>query len=438
MNFNQICVIGLGYIGLPTSLLFAKNGLKVIGVDTNQSILNTLSLGLPPIQEYGIENLIEHAISKQLLVPRSKPESSDAFIIAVPTPFVYDSSNPSSIPSPDISFIYAACNSIAPVLKKGDLVILESTSPVGTSDLISKQLEKLRPDLKLPHSHSEASDIFIAYCPERVIPGNIFQELVFNDRIIGGITPASAEIATSLYKLFVRGRCISTDSKTAELCKLAENAYRDVNIGFANELSIVASEYGINANELIHISNLHPRVNILQPGIGVGGHCIAVDPWFIVKDFPDQTPIIQAARKTNDLRPKWISSKIRTAIDSFAAKSPHKEISICILGLSYKPDVDDLRESPAVLIAKELCNIFAGKISIAEPFVSKLPDELCSTSNLINFEEALNSCDILVLLVPHKLFLDEISKESLESKCIIDPANFLLSKTFYDEKSQRH
>lgn len=433
MNFNQICVIGLGYIGLPTSLLFAKNGLKVIGVDTNQSILDALSLGLSPIQEFGIETLMEHAISKQLLAPRSKPESSDAFIIAVPTPFVHDSSNPSSIPSPDISFIYAACNSIAPVLKKGDLVILESTSPVGTSELISNYLQKLRPDLKLPHSDSEASDIYIAYCPERVIPGNIFQELVFNDRIIGGITPASARIATSLYKLFVRGQCISTDSKTAELCKLAENAYRDVNIGFANELSFVASEYGINANELIHISNLHPRVNILQPGIGVGGHCIAVDPWFIVKDFPNQTPIIQAARRTNDLRPKWISSKIHNAIDSFAAKFHLKEISICILGLSYKPDVDDLRESPAVIIAKELCNIFPGKISIADPFISKLPDGLSSICNLINFEEASNNCDILVLLVPHKVFLDEMSKEGPGSKCVVDPANFLLSNTVYGQ-----
>jgi UDP-N-acetyl-D-mannosaminuronic acid dehydrogenase len=370
MSFHQICVIGLGYIGLPTSLLFAKNGVKVIGVDTKQSILDMLNLGLSPIQEAGIEPLIAHSISNKLLVPRNKPESSDAFIIAVPTPFIHDPKYPGSIPLPDLGYIYAACNSIAPVLKKGDLIILESTSPVGTSELISSQLQKLRPDLVLPHSHSVVSDIFIAYCPERVIPGNIFHELVFNDRIIGGITPSSAKIATSLYELFVKGRCICTDSRTAELCKLAENAYRDVNIGFANELSMVASAYGINEQELINLSNLHPRVNILQPGIGVGGHCIAVDPWFIVKDFPNQTSIIQASRATNDLRPRWISSKICNAIDLFIADSSPKEISICILGLSYKPNVDDLRESPAIKIAKELLNIYPKKISIVEPFIT--------------------------------------------------------------------
>jgi UDP-N-acetyl-D-mannosaminuronic acid dehydrogenase len=435
MKFSQICVVGLGYIGLPTSLLFAKSGLRVIGVDTNQSILDTLSLGLPPIEEYGIEPLIKHAISNQLLMPSSKPESSDAFIIAVPTPFIRDPNNFSPIPSPDISYIYAACNSIAPVLKRGDLIILESTSPVGTSELISKRLQKLRPDLVMPQCHSTDSDIYIAYCPERVIPGNIFQELVFNDRIIGGITPTSARIASDLYQLFVKGQCICTNSRTAELCKLAENAYRDVNIGFANELSKVAFEYGINANELIQLSNLHPRVNILQPGIGVGGHCIAVDPWFIAKDFPSDTPIIQAARRTNDSRPKWVSSEIRNTINLFASKSPQKEISICILGLSYKPDVDDLRESPAVLIAEELSKVFPGKISIVEPFISKLPDELSSICKLLNFEEASSNCNILVLLVPHKIFLDKITNQILETKCVIDPTSFLTNNKDYIKQS---
>jgi UDP-N-acetyl-D-mannosaminuronic acid dehydrogenase len=431
MNFNQICVIGLGYIGLPTSLLFAKNGLKVIGVDTNQSILDTLSLGLSPIKESGIEPLIEQAISEKLLVPRNKPETSDAFIIAVPTPFIHDLKAPDSIPSPDLSFIYAACNAIAPVLKKGDLIILESTSPVGTSELISNQLQKLRSDLELPHSHSEASDIYIAYCPERVIPGNIFHELVFNDRIIGGITLASANIATSLYKLFVKGRCLSTDSKTAELCKLAENAYRDVNIGFANELSRVATSYGINAHELISLTNLHPRVDILQPGIGVGGHCIAVDPWFIAKDYPDETPIIQASRVTNDLRPKFILSRILRSIDSFLSTQNSKSfnnISICVLGLSYKPDVDDLRESPAVSIAKELCSIFPERTTIVEPFINKLPPELNSLTTLSNFECAIQECDILILLVPHKLFLDELLKNNASPATLIDPVDFLLAK----------
>ncbi|MGC3339089.1 UDP-N-acetyl-D-mannosamine dehydrogenase, partial [Pseudomonas aeruginosa] len=302
MSFQTISVIGLGYIGLPTAAVFASRQKKVIGVDVNQAAVDTINRGEIHIVEPDLDMVVHAAVTEGYLRATTSPEPADAFLIAVPTPFKHEH-------EPDLTFIEAASKSIAPVLKKGDLVILESTSPVGATEQMARWLAEFRPDLTFPQTHGETSDIRVAHCPERVLPGHVLRELVENDRVIGGMSEKCSEAASRLYKIFVKGECIITNARTAEMCKLTENSFRDVNIAFANELSIICDKLDINVWELIRLANRHPRVNILQPGPGVGGHCIAVDPWFIVSKTPDEAKLIRSAREVNDYKPFWVLEK---------------------------------------------------------------------------------------------------------------------------------
>ncbi|MDO5691396.1 MAG: UDP-N-acetyl-D-mannosamine dehydrogenase [Pseudomonadota bacterium] len=394
---KTISVIGLGYIGLPTAAVFAASGVKVIGVDTNENVVNLINKGKIHIIEPGLEDVVKKAVKDKLLIAQSKPSHADAYLIAVPTPFHRDH-------EPDLSYIKTASKSIASVLKKGDLVILESTSPVGTTEQMSTWLAEARPDLTFPQSSGEDSDIRIAHCPERVLPGKVLNELVMNDRVIGGMTPRCSSAASSLYQIFLKGACIITNARTAEMCKLTENSYRDLNIAFANELSIICDKLNINVWELIQLANRHPRVNILQPGAGVGGHCIAVDPWFIVHKTPDESQIIRTARKVNDEKPQWIIKKIYSEIKKIESKGrPLNEINIAILGITFKPNIDDLRESPALEISRVLIKNLNLKIAIIEPNIKQLPDDL-SNARLLNLEEGLSQADIIAVLVKHDQF----------------------------------
>ncbi|MDR0762404.1 MAG: UDP-N-acetyl-D-mannosamine dehydrogenase, partial [Campylobacteraceae bacterium] len=346
MSNKTVSVIGLGYIGLPTAAMFAAGGIKVIGVDVNQYAVDTINQGKIHIVEPELDKLVSNVVASGYLKAVTKPKTADAFIIAVPTPF-------KDKHEPDLSYIESAAEAIAPVLKKGDLVILESTSPVGATEQMAERLSSKRSDLTFPQTHGEDSDIRVAHCPERVLPGRILKELVENDRIIGGMTPKCSNAAVKLYKSFVKGECIITDAKTAEMCKLTENSFRDVNIAFANELSIICDKLGINVWELISLANRHPRVNILQPGCGVGGHCIAVDPWFIVSKTPKEAKLIRTAREVNSHKPEWVVDKVDEAISRFLKENPQKNknnITVACFGLAFKPDIDDLRESPAVEI----------------------------------------------------------------------------------------
>jgi len=346
-------------------------------------------------------------------------EKSDIFIIAVPTPFKGDH-------EPDLSFIESAVKVIAPLLEKGNIVILESTVPVGTTEKVSEWMQVIRPDLYFPQfdKGSTNSDISVAHCPERVLPGNVIKELVENDRIIGGITSQCAEGARKLYKIFVDGDCLITDSRTAELSKLAENAFRDVNIAFANELSIISEKLEMNVWELIKLANRHPRVNILQPGPGVGGHCIAVDPWFIVNSAPDEAKLIRTARLVNDSKPQFVLKQIDHAVTSIRKKK--KEINIACLGLSFKPNIDDLRESPALYITSQVSKMGFSKLYIVEPNIKKMPKEFDQNSVvLVTMVEAINEADILVLLVDHEQFKG-INQNSLLEKQVIDTRGILI------------
>jgi len=414
MLFEKISVVGLGYIGLPTAAALAARRKKVIGVDINKNTVDIINRGEIHIIEPELDMVVHAAVTEGYLRASTTPEPADAFLIAVPTPFKDDH-------EPDLSYIRAASYSIAPVLKKGNLVILESTSPVGATEEMAKWLAVSRPDLTFPQTHGENSDIRIAYCPERVLPGHVMRELVENDRVIGGMTPACSTMAIKLYKIFVNGECIITNSRTAEMCKLTENSFRDVNIAFANELSIICDEIGVNVWDLINLANHHPRVNILQPGPGVGGHCIAVDPWFIVSRSPNNAHLIKAARKVNDSKPKWVIDKVRSTIDELLALHPQKnrsDITISCFGLTFKANIDDLRESPALAIAEEIAELHHGSVLAVEPNIDKIPSqntkiELCS------IDTALQGSDILVLLVDHKEFL-QIDSELIKDLKIID------------------
>jgi UDP-N-acetyl-D-mannosaminuronic acid dehydrogenase len=405
--FSRVSVIGLGYIGLPTAAVIASRGVEVLGVDVSEHAVNTINQGKVHIVEPDLDMLVQAAVTTGKLKASLTPEPADAFMIAVPTPFKENK-------SPDLSYIKAALETIAPVLVKGNLIVLESTSPVGTTEQISEWLAELRPDLKLPHTDGEQADLFIAHCPERVLPGRVLQELVSNDRIIGGITPRCAERAIELYQLFVRGECLRTSARTAEMAKLTENAFRDVNIAFANELSIICDTLKINVWELIKLANRHPRVNILSPGPGVGGHCIAVDPWFIVDSAPEQAQIIRKAREINDNKPLYIVEKIRQAADQF------KKPVIACLGLAFKADIDDLRESPALDIAKQLLEDNIGEILLVEPNIKKLPAKLASyKAELTTLNQALEKANILVVLVDHKQF-KSLQPADVTTKVVID------------------
>ncbi|RKT21662.1 UDP-N-acetyl-D-mannosaminuronic acid dehydrogenase [Paraburkholderia sp. RAU2J] len=396
---NTISIIGLGYIGLPTATLFASRKLHVIGVDVSSHVVDTINSGNIHIVEPELDILVRAVVGAGYLRATTSVEPADAFVIAVPTPLTTER-------KPDLSYIESAAKSIATVLKKGDLVILESTSSIGTTESLAHRMAEIRPDLTFPHQAGEASDIRVAHCPERVLPGHIVHELVSNDRVIGGMTPACSEAAIALYSLVVQGDCIVTDVRTAEMCKLAENSFRDVNVAFANELSMICDTQGIDVWELIKLANRHPRVNILQPGCGVGGHCIAVDPWFIVDSAPDDAKLIRAARTVNDSKPGWVISKVADAITKLLNVGLGiEDVRIACLGITYKADIDDLRESPALEIARTLASCYEEKVLIVEPNLEVLPPALQEIrAPLVNLDEAISRANILVLLVDHVEF----------------------------------
>ena len=418
MHFETICVVGLGYIGLPTAAAFAGRRKKVIGVDINQDAVDTINRGEIHIVEPELDIAVHAAVKHGNLRAVARPEPADAFLIAVPTPFK-KGEEAGSIPTPDLSFIKAAVDSIAPVLKKGDLVILESTSPVGTTEKIANWLSQARADLTFPQDVSEASDIRIAHCPERVLHGHVMHELIENDRIIGGMTLKCAEAARELYQCFVRGECLLTTAKTAEMAKLTENAFRDVNIAFANELSIICDKVDVDVWELIQLANRHPRVNILQPGPGVGGHCIAVDPWFIVSETPEEARLIRTAREVNDNKSDWVVNKIKIAISDFLQSNPDKkvrDVTVVCYGISFKADIDDLRESPALSIAERIAEYHAGSVLIVEPNINVIPGKLADC--LISDVAKASHADIHVILVAHKEFVG--LRQRLAGSCIVD------------------
>lgn len=412
MQFDTVCVIGLGYIGLPTAAAFAGRRKRVIGVDINQHAVDTINRGEIHIVEPELDIAVHAAVKEGNLHATTRPEPADAFLVAVPTPFK-KGAGAGSVPTPDLSYIQAAADSIAPVLKKGDLVILESTSPVGATEQMAAWLAEARPDLSFPQHSGEESDIRIAHCPERVLPGHVMHELIENDRIIGGMTNKCAEAACELYKTFVRGECLLTTARTAEMAKLTENAFRDVNIAFANELSIICDKIDISVWELISLANRHPRVNILQPGPGVGGHCIAVDPWFIVSETPEQARLIKTAREVNDGKPEWVINKVKVAVADFLQGNPSKtaeNVTIACYGIAFKPDIDDLRESPALSIAATVMLDNPGETLIVEPNIKRLPEKL-NKAKLASCNDAVRSADIHVMLVDHKEFKESGAPE---------------------------
>jgi len=404
MQNKTISIIGLGYIGLPTAAVFASRKIKVIGVDVNKVAVDTINRGQIHIIEPDLDRVVQAAVNQGYLRATSKPEPADAFLIAVPTPFKADHNGDHE---PDLRFIEAASQSIAPVLKAGDLVILESTSPVGATEQMAAWLAAARPDLTFPQTHGEASDIRIAYCPERVLPGHVLRELLQNDRVIGGMTPKCSEVASQLYKIFVEGECVITNARTAEMCKLTENSFRDVNIAFANEMSIICDKQGINVWELIKLANRHPRVNILQPGPGVGRHCIAVDPWFIVSQTPEEARLIRTAREVNDSKPQWVINKVKLAVADYLQANPSKtakDVTIACFGLAFKPDIDDLRESPALAITRQIAAAHPGPVWTVEPNIDALPASLADNVTLKPMAQAIEAATVQVLLVDHKHF----------------------------------
>jgi UDP-N-acetyl-D-mannosaminuronic acid dehydrogenase len=407
-----VSVIGLGYIGLPTAAILASRGVDVIGVDVNQNAVDIINQGKIHIVEPELDILVREAVEKDQLKAVIKPEKVDVFMVAVPTPFKGNY-------KPDLSYIKSAAKAIAPVLEKGNLVILESTSPVGTTEKMMEWMKAERPDLSFPEFGSNDSqyDIAIAHCPERVLPGHVIRELVENYRIIGGVTIQCAERARDLYKIFVEADCLITDCRTAELSKLVENSFRDVNIAFANELSLICDKLDINVWEMIKLANRHPRVNILQPGPGVGGHCIAVDPWFIVDSAPDEAKLIRTARLVNDMKPNFVLDKIDHAVNSIGRKK--SELTIACLGLAFKPDIDDLRESPALNIAKQISLMKFKKVFLVEPNISKAPKEFKAGTKITLMDEALKVADIVVLLVDHIQF-KTMDLNLLSGKQIVD------------------
>ncbi|QOX78539.1 UDP-N-acetyl-D-mannosamine dehydrogenase [Trichlorobacter lovleyi] len=402
MSSETISVIGLGYIGLPTAAVFASRKKKVIGVDINPKTVDTINQGKIHIIEPDLDMVVQAAVAQGYLRATSMPEPADAFLIAVPTPFRDDH-------QPDLKYIESASKAIAPVLKKGDLVILESTSPVCATEQMAAWLAEVRPDLTFPQQCGEDSDIRVAHCPERVLPGNVLRELVQNDRVIGGMTTKCSQAAVDLYKIFVQGECIITNARTAEMCKLTENSFRDVNIAFANELSMICDDACINVWELISLANRHPRVNILQPGPGVGGHCIAVDPWFIVSQNLEVARLIRTAREVNDAKPHWVIEKIKVKAERF------KKPVIGCLGITFKANIDDIRESPALEIVRELMTASVGEIMVCDPYCADVEMEF----KLYGLQELLAKADILVVLVDHDEF-KRIDVGMLKEKVVID------------------
>ncbi len=388
--------IGLGYIGLPTAAVVAQHGIKVHGVDVNPKVVETINRGKIHIIEPGLESVVKEGVEKGFFIASIKPIPADVHLIVVPTPFKGNH-------EPDISFVEAGTRAVLPFLKEGDTFIIESTSPVGTTEKMSDLIFTNRPEL--------INKIFIAYCPERVLPGNVLHELIHNDRSIGGINEESTSKAIEFYKLFVKGALHRTNARTAEMCKLTENSSRDVQIAFANELSIICDKANINVWELIRLANMHPRVNILQPGAGVGGHCIAVDPYFITSEYPRESRIISIAREVNNYKAFWCAEKTKNAMLEFELKHGYKPI-IALMGLAFKPDIDDLRESPAKYIAQKVMQSDQSNFMVVEPNIKEHP-----VYKLIKYQEAYEKADIIVFLVAHKEFK---ALDYNENKVILD------------------
>lgn len=413
-TFDRISVIGLGYIGLPTAAVIASRGKEVIGVDVNQKAVDTINQGQIHIVEPELDIAVHSAVNSGKLRAVTRPERADAFLVAVPTPFDGDH-------RPDLSYIKAAAESIAPVLEKGNLVVLESTSPIGATEKMVEWLAAKRPDLSFPNRLGKEADVYVAHCPERVLPGQVLRELVENDRVIGGMTEVCSEAAKALYRIFVAGELLVTDARTAEMAKLTENAFRDVNIAFANELSIVCDQESINVWELIDLANHHPRVNILQPGPGVGGHCIAVDPWFIIYSARESTPLMQAARHVNGSKPDFVLKKINQSIGGL------RKPTVACLGLAFKPNVDDLRESPALQIVESLAKQGDCTVLAVEPHIQKLPKRLADAQNVefATLEDAVQDSDLIVILVKHRIFEEHSKLIGRKSEKILDFVNAL-------------
>lgn len=398
-GFETVAIVGLGYIGLPTAAVMASRGVNVVGIDINKRVVDTINRGEIHIVEPLLDQTVKGAVEAGRLRAVTAAAPADAFLIAVPTPINTDK-------RADLSYVMSATDLIAPVLKRGDLVILESTSPVGTTEKVAARLAEQRPDLRIPTRGSAEApvDVNVAYCPERVLPGKVVEELVANDRAIGGLTTACTERAIKFYRLFVHGELVATDARSAELCKLAENACRDVNIAFANELANVCETMSMDVWEVIRLANRHPRINILKPGAGVGGHCIAVDPWFIVEAAPRDTPVLQAARHVNDGRPERAFKKIQALATEWIA-SNQRQPRLALLGIAFKPNIDDIRESPAVDIVRMVAQAQLGQVLVVEPHISALPASLADLgAELVGLDKARAAADIVVLLVDHDAF----------------------------------
>lgn len=403
---TSLTVIGLGYIGLPTAAVFAKSGFDVAGVDVNRDAVSAINEGRAHIFEPGLDQLVKEVVNAGKLTASTDVKRADAFVIAVPTPFADHH-------EPDLSYVRSAAEAIAPALESGNLIVLESTSPIGATEQVAAWIQQLRPDLQLP-AEGAPGDVALAYCPERVLPGKILFEIKSNDRLLGGLSAECATRAAELYQSVVTGACHTTTARTAELAKLSENAFRDVNIAFANELSVIADRYGIDVQELIGLANLHPRVNILSPGPGVGGHCIAVDPWFIVHSAPENADLIRQARLTNDAKPAWVADKIMAAI------SEQENPVVACLGLAYKADVDDLRQSPAIEVVKQLRARTDAEIVVVEPNVGDLPTTLDGHDvRLVTLEAAMQTASIVVPLVSHEEFF-ELDETAIGERVLID------------------
>ena len=407
-KFDTVCVVGLGYIGLPTAAFIASKGVKVTGVDVNQTYVDSINRGEVPFVEPGFDTLLKEVVDKGLLVAQAEQVPADAYIVCVPTPFKGDNHEV------DTKYIASAVDAMVQHLRPGVLVVLESTSPPGTTKWMAEYIIEKRPDLSLEEGAENA--IYVAHCPERVLPGQIMEEMENNDRVIGGLTPRGTEMARDLYATFCSAQLLTTEATTAEMAKLTENSFRDVNIAFANELSLICDRLGIDVWELIELANHHPRVNILNPGPGVGGHCIAVDPWFIVSAVPEEAKMVRLARETNDAKPDFVLNKVAEAVE----KKPGA--SITALGLAFKADIDDLRESPALDIAVRLAEKYPSKqLKIVEPNVTTLPKALADMDNaeLTDLATAIDSADIVVLLVDHSEF-KALDTSSLLGKSVID------------------
>ena len=410
-KINSVCVIGLGYIGLPTAVMIASNGIKVMGVDVRQEIVDTLNNGGAHFSEPGLDVLLSKVVADKSLRGFVSPQEADCYIIAVPTPFNADH-------SPDLSYVDSAARSIAKVLKPGCLVILESTSPVGTTERVAKILNEENSAITAPLEGADNPNIHLAYCPERILPGQMMQELVHNDRIIGGMTESCTKLAMQVYSSFCTGKLHGTKTRNAEMVKLIENSYRDLNIAFANEVSMLCDTLDVDARDAIQLANCHPRVNILSPGCGVGGHCIAVDPWFLIQPYPEQTKLMRAARETNDFKRDYVFEQIKTAAAKF--ENP----VIACLGLTYKPDVGDIRESPAMHITNQLASSNIGAVVAVDPTLEGQVHGLHASVELTPLDLALQKADVVAILVNHSAF-GSLTSRDFTDRVVIDSVGLL-------------